>query len=52
VKSRSDENTPYRDPSPGKDIDHVMISEVDRRKEESTDDGEKEVEERPCIAVG
>ena len=52
MKSRPDENTAYCEHSPGKDIDYVMISEVKRRKEEPTDDGEKEVEEKPCIAMG
>ena len=52
MKSRPDENTAYCEHSPGKDIDNVMVSEVDGRKDKAADDGEKEVKEQPLIAAG
>jgi hypothetical protein len=52
VKSRADYGAPGCQRRPGNEIDDIVMPEVDRGKDEGSDDRAKEIEEQPGVTIG
>jgi hypothetical protein len=44
IKPRTDDHASYRERSADKKIDDIVVSEIDRRKDETTNKGEENIE--------